>query len=147
MIGMKYDMCGAATVLGTIKAAAEMKLPGHIVGILATAENMPSGTACKPEDIVTTLSGQTVEIMNTDAEGRLILCDALTYCERFKPETVIDIATLTGAVVIALGAHATGLLSNYEPLAKELLEAGQESFDRAWQLPLWEEYQEQLKSP
>ncbi len=147
MVGMKYDMCGAATVLGTIKAAAEMKLPGHIIGILATAENMPSGTACKPEDIVTTLSGQTVEIMNTDAEGRLVLCDALSYSERYKPEVVIDIATLTGAVVIALGHHATGMLSNNETLAKDLIAAGLESHDRVWQLPLWEDYQDQLKSP
>lgn len=147
MVGMKYDMCGAATVLGTLKAAAELKLPLHIVGIIAAAENMPSGTAYKPEDIVTTLSGQTVEVMNTDAEGRLVLCDALTYCERYQPQAVIDIATLTGAVVIALGTHATGLLSNHEPLAHELLAAGNESFDRAWQLPLWDEYQDQLKSP
>lgn len=147
MVGMKYDMCGAATVLGTLKAAAEMKLPGHIIGILATAENMPSGTASKPEDIVTTMSGQTVEIMNTDAEGRLVLCDALTYCERYKPDVVIDIATLTGAVVIALGYHATGMLSNHEPLAQDLMTAGIESHDRVWQLPLWDEYQEQIKSP
>lgn len=147
MVGMKYDMCGAATVLGTFKAAAELKLPINLVGVLACAENMPSGTATKPEDIVTTLSGQTVEIMNTDAEGRLVLCDALTYCERYNPDTVIDIATLTGAVVIALGHHASGLLSNNDALAKELLEAGIESHDRAWQLPLWEEYQDQLKSP
>jgi leucyl aminopeptidase len=147
MIGMKYDMCGAATVFGTIKAAAELKLPLHIIGIIASAENMPSGTACKPEDIVTTMSGQTVEIMNTDAEGRLVLCDALTYCERYKPDVVIDIATLTGAVVIALGHHASGLLSNNETLANDLLDAGIESHDRAWQMPLWEDYQEQLKSP
>lgn len=147
MVGMKYDMCGAATVLGTLKAAAELKLPLNLIGIIASAENMPSGTATKPEDIVTTLSGQTVEIMNTDAEGRLVLCDALTYCERYKPETVIDIATLTGAVVIALGHHATGLLSNHDPLAKDLLAAGTQSNDRAWQLPLWEDYQDQLKSP
>lgn len=147
MIGMKYDMCGAATVLGTIKAAAEMKLPGHIVGILATAENMPSGSASKPEDIVTSMSGQTIEIMNTDAEGRLVLSDALTYCERYNPDVVIDIATLTGAVVIALGYHATGMLSNHDPLARDLIAAGIESHDRVWQLPLWEEYQEQLKSP
>ncbi len=147
MVGMKYDMCGAATVLGTLKAAAELKLPMNLVGILAIAENMPSGHAAKPEDIVTTLSGQTVEIMNTDAEGRLVLCDALTYVERYKPETVIDIATLTGAVVIALGHHATGLLSNHQPLADELLAAGLESHDRAWQMPLWEDYQDQLKSP
>jgi len=147
MIGMKYDMCGAATVLGTLKAAAELKLPLHLVGVIAATENMPSGSACKPEDIVTSLSGQTIEIMNTDAEGRLILSDALTYCERYKPEVVIDIATLTGAVVIALGHHATGLLTNHEPLANDLIAAGLESHDRVWQLPLWEDYQEQLKSP
>lgn len=147
MVGMKYDMCGAATVLGTLKAAAELKLPLHIVGILATAENMPSGHAAKPEDIVVSLSGQTIEIMNTDAEGRLVLCDAITYAERYKPDTVIDIATLTGAVVIALGYHATGMLSNHEPLSLALQDAGIESHDRVWPLPLWEEYQEQLKSP
>ncbi len=147
MVGMKYDMCGAATVLGTLKTVAELKLPLHLVGILAVAENMPSGHATKPEDIVTSLSGQTIEIMNTDAEGRLVLCDALTYAERYKPDVVIDIATLTGAVVIALGHHATGLLSNHQPLADALLAAGIESHDRAWQMPLWEDYQEQLKSP
>lgn len=147
MIGMKYDMCGAATVLGVMKAVSELKLPINLVGLLVAAENMPSGAATKPEDIVTTLSGQTVEILNTDAEGRLILCDALTFCERYKPAAVIDIATLTGAVVIALGYHATGLLSNNEILTQDLLKAGNEIFDRAWALPLWEEYQEQLKSP
>lgn len=147
MVGMKYDMCGAATVLGVLRAVAELKLPLNVVGIIAAAENMPGGSAYKPEDIVKTLSGQTVEVMNTDAEGRLVLCDALTYCERFKPETVIDIATLTGAVVIALGYHATGLLTNYQPLADELLIAGNETYDRAWQLPLWDEYQDQLRSP
>jgi leucyl aminopeptidase len=147
MVGMKYDMCGAATVLGTLRAAAELKLPLHIVGILALAENMPDGGASKPEDIVTTMSGQTVEILNTDAEGRLVLSDALTYCERYKPEVVIDIATLTGAVVVALGHHATGLLANDDKLAVDLLAAGTESHDRAWQLPLWEDYQEQIRSP
>lgn len=147
MVGMKYDMCGAATVFGTIKAAAELKLPLNIIGIIAAAENMPSGNAAKPEDIVTTMSGQTVEIMNTDAEGRLVLGDALTYCEQYNPSAVIDIATLTGAVVIALGTHASGLLSNNEKLANALLAAGNKSFDRAWQMPLWDEYQEQLKSP
>ncbi|MDX1902041.1 MAG: leucyl aminopeptidase [Gammaproteobacteria bacterium] len=147
MVGMKYDMCGAATVLGTMKAAAEMKLPIHLVGILALAENMPSGKAVRPEDIVTSLSGQTIEILNTDAEGRLVLCDALTYAERYKPDVVIDIATLTGAVVIALGQHATGVLSNHQPLADKLLDAGKRTHDRAWQLPLWEDYQDQLKSP
>ena len=110
MVGMKYDMCGAATVLGTIKAAAELKLPINVVGIIAAVENMPGGTAYKPEDILTSMSGQTIEVISTDAEGRLVLADALTYCERYKPEVVIDIATLTGAVVIALGFHATGLV-------------------------------------
>jgi len=147
MVGMKYDMCGAATVLGVIKAAAGLQLPINVVGIIPAVENMPGGTAYKPEDILTSLSGQTIEVISTDAEGRLILADALTYCERYKPEVVIDIATLTGAVVIALGFHATGLLSNDEKLAKDLLAAGLESNDRAWQLPLWDDYQEQLKSP
>jgi leucyl aminopeptidase len=147
IVGMKYDMCGAATVLGVIKTISELKLPINVIGLMACAENMPSGTASRPEDIVQTLSGQTVEILNTDAEGRLVLCDTLTYAERFKPSTVIDIATLTGAVVIALGHHATGLLSNNDVLAKELLDAGNECYDRAWQLPLWEDYQDQLKSP
>lgn len=147
MVGMKYDMCGAATVLGTLKAAAELKLPINVVGLIAAVENMPGGTAYKPEDILTSMSGQTIEVISTDAEGRLILGDALTYCERYKPDVVIDIATLTGAVVIALGFHATGLLSNNDPLAKDLLRAGEESHDRAWQLPLWDEYQEQINSP
>ncbi|VVC75795.1 Cytosol aminopeptidase [Aquicella siphonis] len=147
MVGMKYDMCGAATVLGTIKAAAELKLPVNIVGIIAAVENMPGGTAYKPEDILTSMSGQTIEVITTDAEGRLVLSDALTYCERYQPEVVIDIATLTGAVVIALGVHATGLMSNDDALAHDLLQAGLESNDRAWQLPLWDEYQEQIKSP
>ncbi len=144
---MKYDMCGAASVLGTIAAVAEMGLPINVVGVIPTTENMPSGTATKPGDIFTSMSGQTIEVLNTDAEGRLILCDALTYSERFDPDVVIDIATLTGACVIALGKHATGLLSNHNPLAKDLLNAGEESGDRAWQLPLWDEYQQQLNSP
>lgn len=147
MVGMKYDMCGAATVLGTLKAAAELKLPVNIVGVIPAVENMPGGTAYKPEDILTTMSGQTVEVISTDAEGRLILADALTYAERYKPSAVIDIATLTGAVVIALGFHATGLLSNNDELSNALLEAGEESNDRAWPLPLWDEFQEQIKSP
>lgn len=147
MVGMKYDMCGGATVLGTIKASAELKLPTHLVGIIAAAENMPGGTAYKPEDILTSLSGQTIEVLNTDAEGRLVLADALTYCERYNPEVVIDIATLTGAAVIALGFHATAVLSNNETLSKDLLKAGVESNDRGWPLPLWDEYQDQLKSP
>ncbi|OGT33426.1 MAG: leucyl aminopeptidase [Gammaproteobacteria bacterium RBG_16_51_14] len=144
---MKYDMCGAAAVLGTLYAVARLALPLHIVGIIPATENMPGGSATKPGDIITSLSGQTVEVLNTDAEGRLILCDALTYSERFNPEIVIDIATLTGACVIALGRHATGLLSNHNALARDLLNAGETSGDRAWQLPLWEEYQAQLKSP
>lgn len=147
MVGMKYDMCGAASVLGTLKAIAELKLPLNVVGLVPTAENMPGGTAYKAEDIITSMSGLTIEVITTDAEGRLILCDALTYCERYKPKAVIDIATLTGAVVVALGYHATAILSNDEPLAKALLKAGVESNDRGWQLPLWEEYQEQIKSP
>ena len=144
---MKYDMCGAATVLGTLSAVSEMKLPVNVVGVIPATENMPSGTATKPGDIFTSLSGQTIEVLNTDAEGRLILCDALTYSERFNPDVVIDIATLTGACVIALGKHATGLLSNHNPLANDLLSAGEYSGDRVWQLPLWEEYQSQLESP
>jgi len=143
---MKYDMCGAASVLGTLKAAALMKLPLNVVGVIPSTENMPGGAATKPGDVISSMSGQTVEILNTDAEGRLILCDALTYVERFEPECVVDIATLTGACVIALGHVATGLLANNEGLAKELTDAGHESYDRAWQLPLWDDYQEQLKS-
>ncbi|MCK5876951.1 MAG: leucyl aminopeptidase [Candidatus Marithrix sp.] len=144
---MKYDMCGAASVLGTIAAVAELQLPINVVGIIPSVENMPSGTATKPGDIVTSLSGQTVEILNTDAEGRLILCDALTYAAKYKPKVVIDIATLTGACVIALGGHATGLLGNDETLIQDLLKAGEYTGDRAWQLPLWDIYQEQLESP
>ena len=147
MVGMKYDMCGGATVLGVMKAAAELALPLHLVGIVAAVENMPGGTAYKPEDILTSLSGQTIEVLNTDAEGRLILADAITYSERYQPEVVIDIATLTGAAVIALGTHASAVLSNNEALSTSLLKAGIESNDRAWPLPLWEEYQDQLKSP
>ncbi|HEX8964117.1 MAG TPA: leucyl aminopeptidase, partial [Rhodocyclaceae bacterium] len=143
---MKYDMCGAASVLGTLKAAAQMKLPLNVVVIVPTTENMPGGGASKPGDIVTSMSGQTVEILNTDAEGRLILCDALTYVERLEPACVVDVATLTGACVIALGHIVTGLLANDDGLARELLEAGQEAYDRAWQLPLWDDYQEQLQS-
>jgi len=144
---MKFDMCGAASVIGTICAAAEIGLPLNITGVIPSTENMPGGSATKPGDIITSMSGQTVEILNTDAEGRLILCDALTYCERYEPDVVIDIATLTGACVIALGNHATGLMSNHSPLAKDLLNAGETSCDRAWQLPLWEEYNQQLTSP
>lgn len=147
MVGMKYDMCGAATVLGTIKAAAELNLPLNVVGLIAAVENMPGGTAYKPEDILTSMSGQTIEVISTDAEGRLVLADALTYCERYEPDVVIDIATLTGAAVIALGFHTTALVSNNETLTQALLKAGIESNDRAWQLPMYDEYQEQIKSP
>jgi len=143
---MKYDMCGAASVLGTLKAIALMKLPLNVVGVVPTTENMPGGKAIKPGDIVTTMSGQTVEILNTDAEGRLILCDALTYVEKFKPAAVVDIATLTGAMVVALGHVATGLFANSDPLARELINAGETSWDRAWHMPLWDDYQEALKS-
>ena len=144
---MKYDMCGGASVFGTISAVAELGLPINVVGVVPAVENMPSSTATNPGDIFTSMSGQTIEVLNTDAEGRLILCDAITYSEKFNPEVVIDIATLTGACVIALGKHATGLLSNHSPLARELLNAGEESGDRAWQLPIWDEYQQQLNSP
>ena len=144
---MKYDMCGAASVLGTFRAALELQLPINLVGLLACAENMPSGNATRPGDIVTTMSGQTVEILNTDAEGRLVLCDTLTYAERFKPRAVIDIATLTGACIVALGSHTSGLMGNNDELMQQVLGAGQQADDRAWQLPLFDEYQEQLDSP
>ena len=144
---MKYDMVGGASVFGTMKAIAEMELPINVVGVVPSSENMPDGDANKPGDIVTSMSGQTIEILNTDAEGRLILCDALTYSKKFDPDVVIDIATLTGACVVALGSHATGMLSNNDALANKLLEAGNKCGDRAWQLPLWDEYDEQLKSP
>ena len=143
---MKFDMCGAASVLGTIKAVAQMKLPLNLTVIVPASENLPGGAASKPGDIVTSMSGQTIEILNTDAEGRLVLCDALTYAERFKPKIVIDIATLTGACVIALGAVATGLFANDDDLARDLLDAGDEAQDRAWQMPLWDDYQDLLKS-
>ena len=143
---MKYDMCGAASVLGTFKAIGELDLPLNVVGIIPTCDNMPSGNALKPGDVLTSMSGQTIEVLNTDAEGRLILCDALTYAERFEPSAVVDIATLTGACVIALGHHPSGLFSNNDDLAKELLDAGEKSHDRAWRMPMWEEYQSQLDS-
>jgi leucyl aminopeptidase len=144
---MKYDMAGAACVLATLKAVAELNLTQNVVGIIPATENMPGGNAIKPGDVLTSLSGQTIEVLNTDAEGRLILCDALTYAERYKPDVVIDIATLTGACVIALGAHASGLLGNDETLCRALLAAGDTSGDRAWRLPLWEDYQKALDSP
>jgi leucyl aminopeptidase len=143
---MKFDMCGAASVFGTMKAISRMDLAANVVGVVPTTENMPGGNAIKPGDIVKTMSGQTVEILNTDAEGRLILCDALTYVEKYKPAAVVDIATLTGAMVIALGHVATGLFANNDGLARELVQAGETGWDRAWHLPMWDDYQEQLKS-
>jgi leucyl aminopeptidase len=143
---MKYDMCGAASVLGTMQAIAEMGLKLNVVGVIPTCENMPGGKATKPGDIVTSMSGQTIEILNTDAEGRLILCDALTYSAKFNPDTMIDIATLTGACVIALGHVASGMFSNEEKLAQELLAAGEQTHDRIWQMPLWDDYQPLLDS-
>ena len=144
---MKFDMCGAASVLGTLKAAAELDLPINLIGVIPASENLPDGKAVKPGDIVKTMAGKTVEILNTDAEGRLLLCDALTYAERFKPDVIVDIATLTGACVVALGGHAHGLLGNDQKLVDALLAAGRTAHDRAWQLPLWDDYKEQLKSP
>jgi leucyl aminopeptidase len=143
---MKFDMCGAASVLGTMKAVGEMKLPINVVGIVPTTENMPGGRATRPGDIVKSLSGQTVEILNTDAEGRLILCDALTYAERYKPAAVIDIATLTGACVIALGHVASGLFTNDDAMARAVTAAADTAYDRVWRMPVWDDYQEQLKS-
>ncbi|WP_447554019.1 leucyl aminopeptidase [Vreelandella sp. EE22] len=143
---MKFDMGGAAGVFGTVKAVLEIKPRLNAVFIVAAAENMPDGAATKPGDIIKTLKGLTVEVLNTDAEGRLVLCDALTYAERFTPASVIDIATLTGAVIVGLGHHATGLLSNDDDLALDVLDAGETAWDRAWHLPLWDEYQEQLDS-
>lgn len=143
---MKFDMCGAASVFGVVRACAELNLPINLVAIIPAVENMPDGTATRPGDIVTTMSGQTVEILNTDAEGRLILCDALTYADKFNPDVVIDIATLTGACIVALGKHTSGLLSNDDSLANDLFEAGQNSGDKCWRLPIWDEYQKQLDS-
>ncbi len=147
MIGMKYDMCGAASVLGALQAIASLELPLNVIGVIPTCDNIVGPNATKPGDIVTTMAGKTVEILNTDAEGRLILCDALTYCERFHPDVVIDIATLTGACVATLGHVASGLLGNHNPLINDLLQAGQLAHDKAWQLPLWDEYQPLIRSP
>jgi leucyl aminopeptidase len=143
---MKYDMCGSASVFGTISAIAELNLPINVVGVIPSSENLPDGDANKPGDIVTSMAGKTIEILNTDAEGRLILCDALTYSARFNPEVVIDIATLTGAIIVALGSQASGLMSNNQELADALLQAGNDSHDRTWQLPIWDDYQQQLDS-
>lgn len=144
---MKYDMCGAASVFGTLAAINAAALPINVVGVIPATENLPDGKATKPGDIVTSMSGQTIEILNTDAEGRLILCDALTYSARFNPAVVIDIATLTGACIVALGNSATGLMSNNDELADDLLSAGQHCGDRAWRLPLWDDYNQLLDSP
>jgi leucyl aminopeptidase len=143
---MKFDMCGAASVLGTFRAIAQIEIAGEVIGLIPACENMPSGTANKPGDVVTSMSGQTIEILNTDAEGRLVLCDALTYAERFKPSAVIDIATLTGACVVALGSVNSGLFSTDDALAEALLTAGKQALDPAWRMPLDEAYQDQLKS-
>lgn len=143
---MKFDMCGAASVLGALKAVADLDLPINLVVAVPACENLPDGDANKPGDIVTSMSGQTIEVLNTDAEGRLILCDTLTYIEKFEPEAVVDVATLTGACVIALGHHASGLFGNDEGLVKELENAGDEAMDRAWHMPMWDDYQDQLKS-
>ena len=143
---MKFDMSGAACVIGTMKTVAELNLPMNVVGLVAACENMPDGRAVKPGDIVTSAQGLTVEILNTDAEGRLILCDALNYARRFKPDVIVDMATLTGAIVVALGTHHTGVFSNNDALARELVDCGVTADDRAWHMPLTEEYGEQLKS-
>jgi leucyl aminopeptidase len=144
---MKYDMCGAATVLGVMQAVAELKLPIHRGGVIPAVENMPSGNAARPGDVVTSMSGQTIEILNTDAEGRLILCDALTWTQReYKPAKIIDMATLTGACIVALGSTTSGLMGNNDALQAELQAAGNTTYDRVWSLPLFDEYDEQLKS-
>jgi len=143
---MKFDMGGAASVFGLIKSVAEMGLPINVIGVVAAAENMPSGNASRPGDVVTSLSGQTIEILNTDAEGRLVLCDALTYIDKYDPEIVIDVATLTGAVIVALGHEASGVMSNNNALANEIETASDMATDRVWRLPIWDEYHEQLKS-
>lgn len=143
---MKFDMCGAAGVIGAITALSELNLPMNVVGVIPSSENLPDGAANKPGDIVTSMAGTTIEVLNTDAEGRLILCDALTYTERFNPTIVIDAATLTGACVIALGKHPSGMFSNDDKLAEDLIRAGETSCDRVWRMPLWEDYNAQLKS-
>ncbi|WP_295880965.1 leucyl aminopeptidase [uncultured Thiohalocapsa sp.] len=143
---MKYDMAGGASVFGAVLAAVRMGLPINLIGVVPASENLPDGDANKPGDVVTSLSGQTIEILNTDAEGRLILCDALTYVERFEPDVVLDMATLTGACIVALGRHPSGLFTADDKLARELTEAGEAAADRVWRMPLWEDYQQQLDS-
>ncbi|WP_077337859.1 leucyl aminopeptidase [Pseudocolwellia agarivorans] len=144
---MKYDMCGAASVLGTMVSVVKLGLPINVVCVVAAAENMPSANATRPGDIIKSMSGKTIEILNTDAEGRLVLCDALTFVQEYKPATIIDVATLTGACIVALGGHASGLFSNDEEFADQLKASGEQSGDRVWQLPIWPEYTKQLKSP
>ncbi|MFM8443231.1 MAG: leucyl aminopeptidase, partial [Methylococcus sp.] len=143
---MKYDMCGGASVIGAMAAVAELQLPLNVVALVPASENLPSGSANKPGDIVKSMAGLTIEILNTDAEGRLLLCDALHYAQRYEPAAVIDVATLTGACVVALGRHPSGLWSNNEDLATALTQAGETSRDRVWRMPLWDEYQDQLKT-
>jgi leucyl aminopeptidase len=143
---MKFDMCGAASVIGTMATVAKLKLPINLNVVVPAVENLPGNSATKPGDIVKSMSGQTIEVLNTDAEGRLILCDALTYARRFKPAAIIDVATLTGACVVALGAHRTAIMSNNDALRDEILAAGEAAEDRGWPMPLGDEYAEQLKS-
>lgn len=147
MMQMKYDMCGAASVMGAFLSCANLQLPINVICIIAAVENMPDADAYRPGDVLTSMSGKTIEVLNTDAEGRMVLCDALTYSEKFNPRVVIDVATLTGACVVALGHHASGLISNNDELAEDLLAAGDNIVDRAWRMPLWEEYQSQLDTP
>lgn len=143
---MKYDMCGAASVMGTMQSICELQPKSNIVAVIASAENMPGGNATKPGDVVTSMSGQTIEVLNTDAEGRLVLCDALTYVERYSPRSVIDIATLTGAIITALGSEVSGLMSNNDELAESLYTLGQLHLDPVWRMPVWDQYQKQLDS-
>ncbi|WP_322512860.1 leucyl aminopeptidase, partial [Chloroflexus sp.] len=143
---MKMDMSGAAAVLGAMQAVAELQLPLHVVGIVCAAENMPSGTAYRPGDIIRTLSGKTVEVLNTDAEGRIVLADGLYYAQRYQPAAIVDLATLTGAIMVALGPHAIGLMGNNQELANRLIAAGEATAERVWQLPLWDEYRDAMKS-
>ena len=147
MMQMKYDMCGAAGVLGAFLSCSKLQLPINVICIVAAVENMPDADAYRPGDVLTSMSGKTIEVLNTDAEGRMVLCDALTYSEKFNPRAVIDVATLTGACVVALGHHASGMISNDDSLAEDLLAAGNTIVDRAWRMPLWEEYQSQLDTP
>ncbi|WP_299644194.1 leucyl aminopeptidase [uncultured Chloroflexus sp.] len=146
MDDMKMDMSGAAAVFGAMQAVAELQVPLHVVGIVCAAENMPSGTAYRPGDIIRTLSGKTVEVLNTDAEGRIVLADGLYYAQRYQPAAIVDLATLTGAIMVALGPHAVGLMGNNQELANRLIAAGETTAERVWQLPLWDEYRDAMKS-